>query len=141
MSGRKGFSASSLVIGLLIFFVIIAGFVDFFSGMSDTYSYTNSTAINKYNNLTGIVGSIEGMGTLAGNSTSSTQSGFDSFLSAGTLWSVFKLFFGFGDFVNAIGGMVSSDFHLPFWLITAINAFVLITIVLTIISATIRRDI
>jgi hypothetical protein len=140
MRGRKGFSASSLVIGLLVFFVIIAGFVDFFSGMSDTYSYTNSSALNKYNNLTGIVGSVEGMGSLTGNSTVTSSSTF-FFIDPGAIWRVFKLFFSFGDFVNAIGGMASSDFHLPVWIITAINAFVLLTIVVTIISAAMRKDV
>jgi hypothetical protein len=139
MAMRKGYTASSLVIGLLIFFIVIAGFVDFSSNLSATYNYTNSTALNKYNNLTGIVGGIEGMGSLAGNSTVSNGAFF--FIDPGSIWRVFKLFFSFGDFVNSIGGMVVSDFALPGWLITALNALVLIVVVVTIISAAMRKDV
>ena len=139
-NNRWGMAPSSLVFGLIVFFMMISGFGMFFSELGGQYNYT-SPAIDKYNNMTGVSTQVKSMGSAVSNSTIVQT---DIFLAATIgAWNSIKLFFSFGDTISTLIGMVVQDpnFALPSWLEVGLNALVLSVITFGIISAIFRKEV
>lgn len=140
MAKHKGtMVASQIIFGLVIFFLVFAGFNQFYSTTAAQYNYTNPD-LEKYNELAEIEEDVDALGGVVGNSTVGESSNF-FFISAGSIWNAFKFFFSFPNYLLTIVSNAVADLGIPSFVVQGVAILSLLVVTMTAVSAAMRKEV
>jgi hypothetical protein len=137
MAKMKGMGANEMVIGLLMFFVVIAGFSTFFSTTASQYSYS-SPSMSAYDNMSAVaIFANDSANTLTGTKI---QTGTGNVFTMATgAWNSLLLFFRTQSIITILAATAGQQLGLPSWANVAINTLVGLMITSAIIAAVVWR--